>query len=102
MAQPCRDARTPHSSGQRHNPERGGREDSLAAVQAGAPFTFILLPFVIVVAGAVYDRFSRRRVHRVWMWGRAGLLIAKLIPLPLMGSGRSLAFARFMAGLALH
>lgn len=74
----------------------------LPAVQAGAPFTFILLPFLIVVAGAFYDKFSRGRIHPIWIWGGAGLLVAKLIPLPLMGSGAWLAFARFMWGLALH
>lgn len=74
----------------------------LSAVQAGAPFTFILLPFLIVVAGASYDKLSRGRIHAVWIWGGAGLFVAKLIPLPLMGSGPWLTFARFMSGLELY
>lgn len=74
----------------------------LPAVQDGAPFTFILLPFLIVLAGAFYDKFSRGCVHPVWIWGGGGLLIAKLIPLPLMGSGPWLAFARSVSELGLN
>jgi hypothetical protein len=69
----------------------------LAPVQAGAPFTFILFPFVIVLAGALYDKLSRGRVHPVWIWGGLAMLVIKLIVLPVMGSGPWLAFAKFMS-----
>jgi len=73
----------------------------LASVQAGAPFTFILFPFVIVIAGALYDKLSRRRVHPVWIWGGIGMLVTKLMVLPVMGSAPWLAFAKFMSDLPL-
>ena len=37
----------------------------MASLQAGAPFTFILLPCLIIVAGVVHDKRSRGRVHPV-------------------------------------
>lgn len=69
-------------------------------VQAGAPFTFILLPCLIIVAGMVYDKRSRGRVHPVWIWGGLAMLVTKLIVLPIMTSAPWLAFARFMSGIA--
>jgi hypothetical protein len=73
----------------------------LAPVQAGAPFTFILFPFVIVLAGALYDKLSRGRVHPVWIWGGLAMLLTKLMVLPVMNSEPWLSFAQFMSKFSL-
>lgn len=71
----------------------------VASLQAGAPFTFILLPSLIILAGIVYDRSSRGRVHPVWIWGGLAMITMKLMVLPIMTSAPWLAFAHFMSGL---
>jgi hypothetical protein len=49
------------------------------------PFAFFGLAFLFVIAGAVYDVISRRRIHPVYLWG--GLLLALSVPGRLMLSG---------------
>lgn len=71
----------------------------LEPIQAGAPFTFLFLPNLIILAGIAYDRRTRGRVHRVWIWGGLAMLASQLVVLPVMGSEPWLAFARTMAGL---
>lgn len=71
----------------------------IGAVIAGAPFTFTFLPDVIILAGIVYDKVTRGRVHPVWIWGGLAMVAAQVAMFPIMGSGWWLAFARFMAGL---
>lgn len=71
----------------------------LELLQAGAPFTFILLPGLIIVAGIAFDRMTRGRIHPVWIWGGAAVIAAKLLVLPLMTSEPWLAFARSMSAL---
>jgi hypothetical protein len=46
------------------------------------PFGYFGLAFVFVVLGAVYDRISRGRVHRVYLWG--GALFAVSVPARLL------------------
>lgn len=70
----------------------------LEPIQAGAPFTFLLLPNLITLAGAAYDWGTRGKVHRVWIWGGLAMLASQIAVLPVMGSGPWLAFARTMAG----
>jgi hypothetical protein len=72
----------------------------MASLQAGAPFTFILLPSLIILAGILYDKRSRGRVHPVWIWGGIAMVTVKLMVLPIRTSAPWLAFARFMSGLA--
>lgn len=72
----------------------------VASLQAGAPFTFILLPGLIILAGIVYDKRTRGRVHPVWIWGGLAMMMIKLMVLPIMMSAPWLAFAHFMSGLA--
>jgi len=72
----------------------------VAGLQAGAPFTFILLPGLIIIAGIAFDKRSRGRVHPVWIWGGMAMVTVKLMVLPIMTSAPWLAFARFMATLA--
>jgi uncharacterized membrane protein len=51
------------------------------------PLGFFGLSLLFVAAGAVYDYVSRDRVHRVYLWGGAVLIVA--IPLRLALSGTS-------------
>jgi hypothetical protein len=71
----------------------------IGAVMAGAPFTFTFLPDLIILAGIVYDKIVRGRVHRVWIWGGLAMVAAQAAMFPIMGSEPWLAFARFMANL---
>lgn len=49
------------------------------------PFMFFGLAFIFIVAGAIYDFATRRRIHRVYLWG--GALFAVSVPLRLALSG---------------
>jgi len=62
------------------------------------PFAFYGIAFLIVIAGMVYDYLSRRRVHKVYLWGGALLFVS--VPLRLVISSTSAwhAFARFLIG----
>jgi hypothetical protein len=71
----------------------------LAAVQAGAPFTFIFGPDLIIVAGMVYDIASRGRVHRVWLYGGALMVASQIVMMAVMGTGAWHGFAERMAAL---
>ena len=71
----------------------------LDPVQAGAPFTFVFGPNLIVVAGMIYDWRTRGRVHRVWIWGGLAMLASQIAVFPVMGSGWWHRFAETMAGL---
>lgn len=71
----------------------------LAAVQAGAPFTFIFGPDLIILAGALYDWRTRGRVHRVWTRGGAAMIASQIAMMAVMGTGWWHRFAEAMAGL---
>jgi uncharacterized membrane protein YozB (DUF420 family) len=49
------------------------------------PSVFFGLAFLFIVAGIIYDRASRGRVHPVYVWG--GTILAVSVPLRLMISG---------------
>ena len=65
----------------------------LPGVLRGGPPAFFGLSFLFVVVAGIYDFLSRRRLHRVYLWG--GTLIAISVPLRLLisktGAWRSLA-----------
>ncbi len=46
------------------------------------PFVFFGMASVFIVAGAIYDIATRRRIHRVYLWG--GALFVVSVPLRLM------------------
>ncbi len=71
----------------------------LAAIQGGAPFTFIFLPDLIILAGALYDWRTRGRVHRVWIWGGGAMIASQIVMMAVMGTAWWHAFAQAMAGL---
>jgi uncharacterized membrane protein YozB (DUF420 family) len=57
----------------------------LPGVLSFGPLAFFGLTFLFIVAAVTYDWFSRRRVHRVYLWG--GALFAISVPLRLFLSG---------------
>lgn len=71
----------------------------LDLIQNGAPFTFMFLPHLITVAGALYDWRTRGRVHRVWIWGGGAMLAAHILMFPIMSSSAWYSFASAMASL---
>jgi hypothetical protein len=68
-------------------------------LMAGAPFTFLLGPNLIILAGMLYDWVSRGRVHRVWLIGGGAIVATQLAMFPIMTSGPWMSFAKTMAGL---
>jgi hypothetical protein len=70
------------------------------AVQAGAPFTFLFLPDLIILAGILHDWRSRGRIHPVWIWGGSAMIASQILVLPAMESAWWHRFAEAMAALA--
>lgn len=70
----------------------------LPGVLSLGPLGFFGLALVFVVLGIAYDLISRRRVHKVYVWG--GLLLAAAAPGRLMLSGTEAwrAFAGWLVG----
>jgi hypothetical protein len=66
---------------------------------AGAPFTFLLGPDLIILAGMLYDKVSRGRIHRVWLIGGGAMVATQIAMFPIMTSSPWMSFARTMAGL---
>lgn len=71
----------------------------LAGIQAGAPFSFIFGPDLIILAGMVYDWRTRGRVHLVWLRGGAALVASQIAMMAVMGTPWWHAFAESMAAL---
>lgn len=71
----------------------------LSPVQAGAPFTFIFGPDLIILAGALYDWRTRGRVHRAWVWGGAAMVASQIAMMAVMGTSWWHRFAETMASL---
>jgi hypothetical protein len=60
------------------------------------PLAFFGLAFLFVIAGAIYDYASRRRVHRVYLWGGALFVVSVPLRLALSGTAAWRAFAEFL------
>ncbi|HEX6376141.1 MAG TPA: hypothetical protein VFZ91_10520 [Allosphingosinicella sp.] len=71
----------------------------LAPIAAGAPFTFFLGGDLLILAGMAYDRLSRGRVHKVWIWGGAAVVASQIGKLLIAQTEPWMAFAKAMAGL---
>jgi hypothetical protein len=71
----------------------------VAAIQSGAPFSFIFGPDLIILAGMAYDMVTRGRVHRVWLVGGALMVATQILMMAVMGTGAWHGFAEAMAGL---
>jgi hypothetical protein len=61
-----------------------------------APPVFFGLSLVFVVAGAVYDFFSRGRVHRAYVWGGALLVLSVPVRLGLSATAGWRTFAEML------
>ena len=57
------------------------------------PLWFFGLTFLFVVAAAIYDFASRRRVHKVYLWGGAAILVSVPLRLALSTTSAWRAFA---------
>jgi hypothetical protein len=68
----------------------------LPGVLAGGPMAFYGLTLIFIAAGLAYDVATRRRVHRVYVWG--GLLFVLSVParLAISGTGAWRSFAEIL------
>jgi hypothetical protein len=71
----------------------------LDAMQPGAPFSFTFGADIIIVAGIAYDLVSRGKVHKVWVWGGAAVVLSQIMRLWIMNTQGWQGFAQMMAGL---
>ena len=71
----------------------------LPGVLSYGPFAFYGLAFVFMLAGTVYDQWSRGRIHPVYLWGGAALLISVPARLALSATPAWKSFAGWMAGV---
>ena len=60
------------------------------------PLVFFGIAFLFAVAGMIYDWVSRGRVHRVYVWGGALLVLSVPLRLALSGTAAWQAFARWL------
>lgn len=60
------------------------------------PPVFFGLTFLFVVAAAIYDYVSRRRVHKVYLWGGALILISVPLRLAISATGAWRALAEML------
>jgi uncharacterized membrane protein YozB (DUF420 family) len=72
----------------------------LDIVVQAAPLSFYLGADLLIVAGIVFDRTVRGRVHPVWIWGGGALVLSQALRVAIMSSEPWLAFARSVASLA--
>lgn len=72
----------------------------LGFLQAGAPFTFIFGPDLIILAGVLYDWRTRGKVHRVWRIGGPLVVATQLLMMAVMGTSAWHGFAAAVAALA--
>jgi uncharacterized membrane protein YoaK (UPF0700 family) len=68
----------------------------LPGMLAVGPPAFFGGALLFILAGAIYDRVSRGRVHKAYIWG--GLIFVASVPLRLAfsGTGAWRAFAEFL------
>ena len=68
----------------------------LPGVLAKGPPAFFGLTFLFVVAAGVYDFGSRRRVHKVYLWGGALILVSVPVRLAISTTGAWRSFAEIL------
>jgi hypothetical protein len=68
----------------------------LPGVSPLGPPAFFGLSFLFVVVAGIYDFLSRRRVHRVYMWGGALILVSVPLRLAISGTGAWRALAQLL------
>ena len=70
----------------------------LPRVAALGPPGFFGLAFLFLLTAVIYDLLSRRRVHKVYLWGGALLVMSVPLRLAISKTGAWLALARFLTG----
>jgi hypothetical protein len=60
------------------------------------PLVFFGLSFLFAIAGIVYDRLSRGRIHRVYKWGAPIVALSVPLRLALSGTAAWQSFARWL------
>ena len=65
----------------------------VAFLVRGGPFSIFGLVLVLVAMAATYDFATRRRVHRVYLWGALAIAVSVPLRLAIGSSGPWLAFA---------
>lgn len=68
----------------------------LPGVLTLGPLAFFGLAFLFILMGGLYDFLSRRRVHRVYVWGGALFAISVPVRLIISGTGAWRAFAELL------
>jgi hypothetical protein len=63
---------------------------------SGGPAWFLVIAVLIVMVPAIYDLLSRRRVHRVYLWGGAVILLSMPARLVLSRTDAWLAFTEYL------
>ena len=63
------------------------------------PPAFFGLSLLFVIAGVIYDAVSRGRVHRVYLWGGAIIVLSIPLRLAIATTGAWQAFANLLIGL---
>jgi hypothetical protein len=71
----------------------------VAPIAAGAPFTFFLGGDLLILAGMGYDKLSRGRIHRVWIWGGGAVVASQIAKVFISQTEPWMAFGRAVAGL---
>jgi hypothetical protein len=72
----------------------------LHVIEVTAPASFYVGSELIIVAGFVYDRMTRGRVHGVWIWGGGALIASQLLRVAIMQTSPWLAFAHAVSAVA--
>ncbi|HKT15295.1 MAG TPA: hypothetical protein VJR87_07800 [Allosphingosinicella sp.] len=72
----------------------------LHLIELTAPLSFYVGSELIILAGIVYDRATRGRVHPVWTWGGGALVASQLLRIAIMHTPAWLAFAHGVSALA--
>jgi len=64
------------------------------------PPAFFGLSLICIVVGAVYDFVSRGRLHKVYLWGGAVIVMSVPLRLAISSTGAWQGFAKILTGLA--
>jgi hypothetical protein len=64
------------------------------------PPAFFGLSLLFIVAGAIYDFVSRGRVHKVYLWGGAIIVLSIPLRLGISSTGAWQSVAKILVGLA--
>jgi len=68
----------------------------LPGVLAGGPMAFYGLTLIFILAGVAYDVASRRKVHRVYVWGGSLFVLSVPVRLAISGTGAWRSFAEML------